>query len=265
MQTVLETQTRIISRILKNDFGRGGAWDFYWGAFYPKGSSRQEDAQLMLRINWENLEVGFYIGEEGQAAREKFSTHTHQHAETLSAQLAHALPADVGFGQSGKKTENTLLEFLHDPARYGFRATLLISTDEILQLPPATLTHRIADTFTRLFPFFLLATQDDPLPAIETHLRPHSPELPPIPTSSSASLAPPYPLPTLSHATGLDEPTLTGFLRALDRRKQAILYGPPGTGKTHLAEHLAKHLIGGTDGLTELVQFHPSYAYEDFV
>jgi 5-methylcytosine-specific restriction protein B len=28
---------------------------------------------------------------------------------------------------------------------------------------------------------------------------------------------------------------------------------------------LAKHLIGGGDGFDELVQFHPSYAYEDFI
>jgi 5-methylcytosine-specific restriction protein B len=44
-------------------------------------------------------------------------------------------------------------------------------------------------------------------------------------------------------------------------RKQIILYGPPGTGKTYLARELARHL---TDGAVKLVQFHPSYTYEDF-
>jgi 5-methylcytosine-specific restriction protein B len=51
----------------------------------------------------------------------------------------------------------------------------------------------------------------------------------------------------------------------VERKGQAILYGPPGTGKTYLAEHLARHLIGGGDGLQEIVQFHPAYAYEDFM
>jgi 5-methylcytosine-specific restriction protein B len=42
-----------------------------------------------------------------------------------------------------------------------------------------------------------------------------------------------------------------------------VLYGPPGTGKTYLAQHLADYLTADA-GTTELVQFHPSYTYEDF-
>ncbi|MCK7536774.1 MAG: hypothetical protein MZV63_40335 [Marinilabiliales bacterium] len=40
MLDLLETKRGIFSRIPKNDWGRGGAWDFYWGAFYPKGGKR---------------------------------------------------------------------------------------------------------------------------------------------------------------------------------------------------------------------------------
>jgi 5-methylcytosine-specific restriction protein B len=32
-----------------------------------------------------------------------------------------------------------------------------------------------------------------------------------------------------------------------------------------VAKALAKHIVGGGDGFAELVQFHPSYAYEDFI
>ncbi|KQV14972.1 MULTISPECIES: DUF4357 domain-containing protein [unclassified Kitasatospora] len=45
--------------------------------------------------------------------------------------------------------------------------------------------------------------------------------------------------------------------------RQLVLYGPPGTGKTHLALKLAEFLGGGPERV-KLVQFHPSYAYEDF-
>jgi 5-methylcytosine-specific restriction protein B len=45
-------------------------------------------------------------------------------------------------------------------------------------------------------------------------------------------------------------------------RRQIILYGPSGTGKTYLATRLARHLTD--DGAVKLVQFHPSYTYEDF-
>ena len=50
----------------------------------------------------------------------------------------------------------------------------------------------------------------------------------------------------------------------LDDKKQVIFQGPPGTGKTYVAQKLARHLAGSEERVT-LVQFHPSYAYEDFV
>jgi 5-methylcytosine-specific restriction protein B len=44
--------------------------------------------------------------------------------------------------------------------------------------------------------------------------------------------------------------------------KQLILYGPPGTGKTYIARKLAGELA--EPAAVKLVQFHPSYTYEDF-
>jgi len=45
-------------------------------------------------------------------------------------------------------------------------------------------------------------------------------------------------------------------------RRQLIFYGPPGTGKTYLAQAIAAHLTEEPN--VKLVQFHPSYSYEDF-
>ncbi|MEU3605992.1 DUF4357 domain-containing protein [Streptomyces sp. NPDC035033] len=45
--------------------------------------------------------------------------------------------------------------------------------------------------------------------------------------------------------------------------RQLVLYGPPGTGKTYLALKLAEHFGGGPEQV-KIVQFHPSYSYEDF-
>ncbi|MGW3727979.1 DUF4357 domain-containing protein [Streptomyces sp. NPDC000851] len=45
--------------------------------------------------------------------------------------------------------------------------------------------------------------------------------------------------------------------------RQLVFYGSPGTGKTYLALKLAEFLGGGPEQV-KLVQFHPSYSYEDF-
>ena len=52
--------------------------------------------------------------------------------------------------------------------------------------------------------------------------------------------------------------------RLLEDKRQVVFYGPPGTGKTYVAQELADY-FAGEHGSTRLVQFHPSYAYEDFI
>ncbi|NEE01149.1 AAA domain-containing protein [Phytoactinopolyspora halotolerans] len=60
----------------------------------------------------------------------------------------------------------------------------------------------------------------------------------------------------------IEQEWLQESLDVLQDRQQVIFYGPPGTGKTYLARALARHV---TDpDAVRLVQFHPSYTYEDF-
>jgi MoxR-like ATPase len=62
----------------------------------------------------------------------------------------------------------------------------------------------------------------------------------------------------------LTEDFLARALRLLDDKGQVVFYGPPGTGKTYVARKLARYIARG-GGTVEKVQFHPSYAYEDFI
>lgn len=58
---------------------------------------------------------------------------------------------------------------------------------------------------------------------------------------------------------------LSNITRLIEEKKQVIFQGPPGTGKTYVARALAEHLTRGDPDHVKIVQFHPSYAYEDFV
>ena len=81
------------------------------------------------------------------------------------------------------------------------------------------------------------------------------------------SPSPPPPAPTLDDlARELHVPVdfLRNIKTLLEEKRQVIFQGPPGTGKTYVAQRLTRHLAGG-DERCQLVQFHPSYSYEDFV
>jgi MoxR-like ATPase len=65
--------------------------------------------------------------------------------------------------------------------------------------------------------------------------------------------------------TGFKRDVIESWQRRIRRKMHIVFQGPPGTGKTYVAERLARLLVSGTKGFWEVVQFHPSYAYEDFI
>ena len=83
---------------------------------------------------------------------------------------------------------------------------------------------------------------------------------PPQPTGKQ----PPLSLDALADDLMVDVDYLREIEQMLEEKRQVIFQGPPGTGKTYVARRLARTLAGA-DERVRLVQFHPSYAYEDFV
>ena len=68
----------------------------------------------------------------------------------------------------------------------------------------------------------------------------------------------------LAQDLSIDGGHLEKIKQLLEDKRQVIFYGPPGTGKTYVAREFAK-TVAGEEGAVRLVQFHPSYAYEDFI
>jgi len=268
VRAVMETEKGLFSRIPKNDWGRGGAWSFYWGAFYPKGGKRIADAQLFTWMNRDGLDFGFYIGEYGTEARDRFIKNWRQNRGFLIEALAGPLSEpSLSFGGRGGSLGGEALseaqvkstswrEWLTDPAAAGIRAGVSLTSAQCLARSQSELIEDVHHTFASLFPLVLLATSDDPVPDIREYLGMDERRLVRNPS---------YSLEQCSEETGFDLTTLRRWIRAVHRKGQAIFYGPPGTGKTYVAEKLAQHLIGGGTGFRELVQFHPAYAYEDFI
>jgi 5-methylcytosine-specific restriction protein B len=81
-----------------------------------------------------------------------------------------------------------------------------------------------------------------------------------------AAEAKPYTIEDIIEDAFLSRDEIERLLTSLRRRKNLIIQGPPGVGKSFLARRLGYALIDAVaPENVQVIQFHQSYAYEDFI
>jgi 5-methylcytosine-specific restriction protein B len=180
--------------------------------------------------------------------------------ELLASRWQTPLLAVEENGGESREAIPFLLRWISEPEQMGgYRLARFWGKEELIETEQENLAREIQTLLTDLFPFVLLAIKEEPMAAIGEWygiVQPIS-----LPTKTRPS----YTLNEVAEKTGYPVSLLERWKRSLLRKKQAVFYGPPGTGKTYIANEMARHLVGGGKGSFEVVQFHPSYAYEDFI
>ncbi len=243
---------------------KGPYYAYLWGAFYRQGRTKQTDAQLFVNVHPTHVNVGFSVaGSRGSDILTRFRRNLQQ-APALFLQLLEELPDDVHVATAERHglTEREVLtiqttddlkplfeaDLIDVRRRYPADAPILFESD---------FSDEAGNLFQSLYPLFRFATIDDPeeLGAIDVYEPEDEPEKQ-------------YTLEQLCDETFFDTDFWEEVKLLAHDKKQIVFYGPPGTGKTWVARKFARYWAESASdpgGDVQVVQFHPSYAYEEFV
>lgn len=269
LDPTLETEVKegkVLARINKRFPDEEGPYHTYlWGAFCRKGQRRQADAQLYVDVHADHVPVGFRsAGEASPAARARFRRNLQQAPEVFLRLWARRPPdTSLRVGSLASAQQVSELRSVDDLKPLEEAEAVWIerrydAADPIVGQPE--FAGEVAELLRRLHPFFRFATADDPTQLLDD-IDDEDDEEEDVKESV-------YSLEDLCGDTFLDEAFWADVQMLLQDKRQIVLYGPPGTGKTWLARQFARYWVDAANqpgGDVKVVQFHPSYAYEEFV
>jgi hypothetical protein len=251
---------RALSSIVKNDYGRSVPYqDVLWITFYRRDRGRKRDVQFFVRLSASGLSYGLRLGREARATSRQFREHIHGHGELLFDALQAGGALDhCRFGHAEDLSDAIAPANPNDLRNWAEGKSLVVAKAVAANDPLLTREELVGDillTFDRLLPASACAMAEDPLPFMTRRTGGARGEAGSLRDRSDE----------FHRATFLSDGWLKRTLELLGLKRQLILQGVPGTGKTYVARQLARLLTGGREDAVRLVQFHPAYAYEEFV
>ncbi|MFQ3593529.1 MAG: DUF2461 family protein, partial [Gemmataceae bacterium] len=219
--------TRCLTRMIKNNRGRGGRYATTHGITFARPGRR--GAKLVVRLDASGVSFGFVAGTDRERLRQ-------------------AVAADPEpFAASGLP-----LDWLQADRPVWLQH--LAAQDPLVASP--ALLERILETFNQLLPFLAVCVSSDAPAGSQPGISP---------PAAQSLWSKRYDVAAFLAETGLPATWLQQVRELLRWKRQLILQGVPGTGKTHIARCLARLLTAGNTEAVCVLQFHPGYSYEEFI
>lgn len=179
-------------------------------------------------------------------------------------------------GKSNEEVKTALLQYLEmvniQPTGYSRvgsnnlvskLAKKLFGVHSILSITDVAMVNQIIESLTKLVDGEKKQSKRHQLVSVRCHVKKYADFVAHCEKVKNEAV---YDFSTDSDKPFISEEKFKKIVTLLSYKKNIILEGAPGVGKTFLARKIAYQLIGGVkEECIEMVQFHQSYGYEDFI
>lgn len=249
--------TRVLTSLCRGDFGRGCVVVAEQSIQFGRSSMADaESVQFFVRVDATGVHFGLQLRPKARTARKQLRQCVQESANELFAALrATDALRQFRFCPQGRGTPAVRLREPADLRTWAIGKALWVERSipaDAETVRGEELVGELMLGFERLLPLVLAATLPNAVPVLRQRW----------PSEDHGRR---FDETAFVQSTYLSASWLANTRMLLERKPQLLLQGVPGTGKTHVAKALARLLTDDRPECIRLVQFHPTYSYEEFV